>query len=145
MRYLLSLSVLVLFSCSSMKKQAKKSGSDATNALAGTEWTITNIPGFTVEQTRKPVTITFADTTDRVFGNAGCNGFGGHYTVSGNTLKMSKIISTKMACIPGMETENRVMMVLSNADHFKVSGDKLTLLQGAKVLAEYSRGKKEEK
>ncbi len=145
MRYLLSLSVLVLFSCSSMKKQAKKSGTDANNALAGTEWTISNIPGFTVEQTRKPVTITFADTTNRVFGNAGCNGFGGQYIVKGNTLKMEKVISTKMACIPGMETENRVMMVLSNTDHFTISGDKLTLMQGTKVLAEYSRGKKEEK
>lgn len=144
MRYLLSLSVLVLFSCSSMKKQAK-SGSDTNNALAGTDWTISSIPGFELEQTRKPVTISFEAATDRVFGNAGCNSFGGHYTLKGSALKMEKVISTKMACMPGMQTENKVMLILSNTDHFSISGDKLSLMQGEKVLAEYSRGKKDQK
>lgn len=144
MRYLLSLSLLVLFSCSSMKKQAK-STSDTGSSLAGTDWTISSIPGFELEQTRKQVTISFDGTTGRVSGNAGCNGFGGTYTVKGNTLKMEKLISTKMACMPGMQTENKVLMALTNTDHFSISGDKLTLMQGEKVLAEYSRGKKEEK
>lgn len=144
MRYLLSLSAIVLFSCSSMKKQTK-SDAAAGNPLAGTNWTMSSIPGFELENTRKPVTLSFADTTDRMGGNAGCNSFGGHYTVSGNTVKLDKIISTKMACLPGMETENRVMNVMRNTNHFTVSGDKLTLKQGEKVLAEYVRSKKEQK
>lgn len=144
MRYLLSLSVLVLFSCSSMKKQSK-SGADTGNSLSGTNWTISSIPDFTLQQTRKPVTLSFADTTGRMGGNAGCNNFGGQYEVKGNTLKLEKIISTKMACLPGMETESKVMNVLHSTDHFSISGDKLTLMQGQKVLAEYTRSKKEQK
>lgn len=144
MRYLLSLSILALFSCSSMKKQAK-SGSEGNNPLTGTEWTLSRIPDFEPEQTRKPITITFSDTASKVYGNAGCNGFGGSYVVKGDALKLEKLISTKMACMPGMQTENKVMLVLTNTDHYSISGDKLTLMQGSKILAEYSRGKKEEK
>lgn len=144
MRYLLSLSVILLFSCSSMKKQSQ-SDSGAKNALGGTAWTLTWIPDFELQQTRKAPFISFSDSTDRISGNAGCNGFGGHYSVKGNVIKLEKVISTKMACIPGMETENKVMNALSNVDHFTVEGDKLTFLKGEKVLAEYTRRKKEQK
>ena len=44
-----------------------------------------------------------------------------------------------------MQTENKVMNVLSSVEHYTVSGDKLTLMQGEKVLAEFSRDKKEQK
>lgn len=144
MRYLLSLSILVLVSCSSMKKQSKGDTGN-NNTLAGTNWTLSRIPDFTFENTRKPVTLSFADTTNRIVGNAGCNNFGGTYTVKGNTIKMEKILSTKMACLPGVETENKVMAAMVNADHFSIEGDKLTLKKGEKVLAEYSRSKKEQK
>jgi heat shock protein HslJ len=144
MRYLLSLSAIVLFSCTSMKKQTK-SDTGTGNPLAGTNWTMSSIPGFDLEHTPRPVTLGFADTTDRMGGNAGCNSFGGHYMVKGSTLKMEKIISTKMACMPGMQTESRVMNVMMTADHYNISGDKLTLKQGEKVLAEYVRSKKEQK
>ena len=144
MRYLLSLSAIVLFSCTSMKKQTN-ADTGAGNPLAGTTWTMSHIPGFELENTHKPVTLSFADTTDRMGGNTGCNGFGGHYKVSGTTLKMEKIISTKMACMPGMQTENKVMNAMMTADHYAITGDKLTLKQGEKVLAEYERSKKEQK
>jgi heat shock protein HslJ len=144
MRHLLSLSIILLVSCSSMKKQPK-SDTGAANKLGGTTWTLSGIPGFELEQTRKIPSISFVDTTDRVYGNTGCNNFGGYYFVKGNTLKLEKVISTKMACLPGMETETKVMTALVTADHFTLEGDKLTLLKGDKVLAEYTRGKKEQK
>ncbi len=144
MRHLWLLSVILLVSCSSMKKQTK-GDTGAANKLGGTSWTLSRIPDFEIEQTRKTVSLSFADTTDRINGNAGCNNFGGHYLVKGNTLKMEKVISTKMACIPGMETESKVITALVTTDHYKLEGDKLTLLKGEKVLAEYTRSKKEQK
>jgi heat shock protein HslJ len=144
MRYLLSLSIILLISCSSMKKKGKSSAG-GSNPLKGTAWTLSRIPDFEPEATRKPVSITFADTTNRAFGNAGCNGYGANYTVKGNTIKLEKILSTKMACMPGMQTENKVMNVLTSVDHYTVSGDKLTLMKGEKVLAEFARDKKEQK
>lgn len=142
MRYLLSLSVILLFSCSSMKKKGK---SDSGNPLAGTSWTLSRIPDFQMEETRKPVTLSFADTTDRMGGHAGCNGYGGHYAVKGSTLAVSKVMSTKMACIPGMETENKVLRALAETDHFNISGDKLTLMKAETVVAEFNRSKKGKK
>lgn len=144
MRYLLTLSVILLFSCSAMKKQSK-SESVGADPLKGTAWTLSKIPGFEPENTRKPVSIVFEDTANRAHGNAGCNGYGANYTVKGNTLKLEKILSTKMACMPGMETENKVMNILTGTDHYTISGDKLTLKQGEKVLAEFARDKKEQK
>jgi hypothetical protein len=38
-----------------------------------------------------------------------------------------------------------VMNVLTSVDHYTVSGDKLTLMKGEKVLAEFARDKKEQK
>lgn len=145
MRYLLTLSIIILlFSCSAMKKKSKPAAGGA-NPLKGTAWTLNRIPDFELENTRKPVSIAFADTTNRVYGNAGCNGYGANYTLKGNTIKLDRILSTKMACIPGMQTENKVMNVLSSVDHYTISGDKLTLKKGEKVLAEFSRDKKEQK
>lgn len=138
----MSLSLLVLFSCSSMKKQTKMAKG---SPLAGTSWTISRISDFELEQTRRPVTLAFDDSLSRFGGNAGCNGYGGDYTLAGSSLKMGKIISTKMACIPGMKTEAKVMSVLQSTDRYRISGDRLVLMQGDKVLAEFSRGKKEQK
>jgi heat shock protein HslJ len=144
MRYLFTLSVILLFSCTSMKKQTKPAAGGA-NPLKGTAWTLSRIPGFELEKTRKEPSIYFNDSTDRVNGYTGCNGYGANYTLKGNTIKIGEILSTKMACMPGMKTENKVMNVLSNVDHYTVASDKLTLMQGEKVLAEFSRNKKEQK
>lgn len=145
MRYLLScmsLSLLVLFSCASMKKQSK---TEKDSPLAGTAWTIGKIDGFELEQTRKPVTLIFEDSLSRFGGNAGCNRYGGSYAATGTELKLEKIIATKMACMPGMKTESKLMEVLHSTDHYRVTGDQLILMQGDKVLAEFSRSKKEQK
>lgn len=144
MRYLLSLSLLALCSCSSMKKQAN--GSDAAPGLAGTYWTVSSLPGFNMEKTQHVVSISFADSGARFGGNTGCNGYGGTYNAGNDhMISFSKIIATKKACLPGMETENKVLGVLHSTDHYRISGDKLTLLQGEKVLAEFEKSKKPEK
>ncbi|WP_118974506.1 META domain-containing protein [Taibaiella koreensis] len=147
MRYLLSclaLTLLVWCSCSSMKKQAK-AGAGGGNSLAGTGWTLSSIPDFTPEKTRRPVTIIFEDSLSRFGGYAGCNSYGGSYTVEGTGLKLGQVVATKMACMPGLDTENKLYKIFDEVDHFRISGNKLTLMQGEKVLAEFTGGKKEQK
>jgi heat shock protein HslJ len=143
MRYLLSLSIILLISCSSMKKQSK-SKTGGSNLLKGTAWTLSRIPDFELEKTRKEPSISFNDSTSKVSGYTGCNGYGASYTLKGNTIKIGEILSTQMACMPGMQTENKVMDALRNTDHYIISGDKLTLMKGEKVLAEFVRHKKEQ-
>jgi len=146
MRYFLSLSAaLLLLACSSTKKQTATAGTGNAFTLSGTSWTLHSLPGFQMEETRKPVTLDFSDTSDRISGFAGCNGYGGVYKVEGKTIKMEKIIATQMACSPGMQTENKVMDALMNADSYHVTAENLTLMKGGKVVATFSKSKKEEK
>jgi heat shock protein HslJ len=142
MRYILALSAILLFSCSPMKKQAS-AGSGTKKSLTGVVWEISKIPGFKLEQTRKKVTIFFHDTTGRIEGYAGCNGYGGNYILKGNSLKLEKIVSTKMACMPGMDTENKYMSALYETDNYVVTDNTLVFKKGETVLAEFIKGKKE--
>jgi heat shock protein HslJ len=144
MRYLLSLSLLLLFSCSSVKNQADAKKTNPVN-LKGTSWMLSSVPDFKPEKLKKPVTLNFSDSSNKMGGYSGCNGYGGTYTVKGSELKMEEILGTLMACMPGMKTESKLYDALRNTDHYKVSGGKLILMQGTKVLAEFVPLKKEEK
>jgi heat shock protein HslJ len=64
-------------------------------ALPGTSWTVTTIGGTgTVPQ--QPTIAFTADGT--VSGTTGCNQYNGTYTVDGDKLTFSPLVSTRMAC-----------------------------------------------
>lgn len=127
-----------------MKKTADAK-STKSSGLKGTSWTLSSVPDFKMETLKKTVLLNFNDTTNRMGGYSGCNGFGGEYTVNGNSLKMDKILGTMMACMPGMKTESKLYDVFRRTDHYKFSGANLVLLEGEKVLAEFAPAKKEQK
>ncbi|KAA5533240.1 META domain-containing protein [Taibaiella lutea] len=144
MRYLLSLSLLLLFSCSSVKNQADAK-KEKPARLNGTSWTLSSFPNFKMEKLKSTATLIFNDTTNRIGGYSGCNGYGGSYEVNGTSLKMKDILGTLKACMPGMKTESTLYNALNNTDNYKISDGKLVLMQGTKVLAEFVPLKKEEK
>lgn len=63
----------------------------------------------------------------RVKGFSGCNRFTGAYKVSESHLQFSQIASTKMACVDGMEQEQRFLSVLNGTTGFKISDNSLSL------------------
>lgn len=70
-----------------------------------------------------------------VFGNSGCNGFSGEYTVDGNEISFSEIISTLMACDdPVMAQETAIQKVLAGSATYKIEGNTLTLASGDNIL-----------
>lgn len=79
--------------------------------LAGTRWVITAINGKKPISNTRATTLSF--TEDRISGNAGCNSFGGGYTIADGVLSASQMISTRMAC-PGaaMAQEHTVLAIL---------------------------------
>jgi len=146
MRYLLSFSLLLLLSCSTSRKTADARGAKKpASSLKGTSWTLSTIPDFKMETLKNPVMLNFNDSTNRMGGYSGCNGFGGEYVVNGTELKMDHILGTMRACMPGMKTESRLYDILKKTDHYRISGDKLVLLQGNAVLAEFAPAKKDQK
>jgi copper homeostasis protein (lipoprotein) len=89
-----------------------------------------------IELNGKPVSI---DTTfrkephiifkysNRLVGNGGCNSISGEHKIDGfNSVVISKMISTKMAC-PNMDLEQEFLEALQNADNFNVVNDMLVL------------------
>jgi heat shock protein HslJ len=102
------LSALLVAGCAHVA--SADTAADAAPSLADTHWTIASINGQPATAQRK-AEMNF--TADRISGNAGCNSFGGGYTIANGTLTATQIISTKMACLgPGMDQENAVFKIL---------------------------------
>ncbi|MEZ4616008.1 MAG: META domain-containing protein [Caldilineaceae bacterium] len=99
--------------------------------LAGTSWQLTAL-GTTGAETPvvvdSTVTLQF-DADGQAGGNTGCNSFGGNYTVNGDSLTFSKIISTLVACADAdvMNQEQQYLDALNGAERYAVDGDELTI------------------
>jgi heat shock protein HslJ len=70
-----------------------------------------------------------------LIGNSGCNGYSGSYTVEGNQITFSPIVSTRMLCDKAiMEQETAIHQVLTNTASFKIEGNQLTLTNNDRLL-----------
>jgi heat shock protein HslJ len=68
-------------------------------------------------------------------GNSGCNGFGGNYSVEGDRITFSEIVSTLIACEDArMAQEAAVLSVLSGTATYQIEGDTLTLTGNDEML-----------
>jgi heat shock protein HslJ len=110
-----------------------------TNSLAGTSWTLVSYgdPSSPTAAASGVETSLVFGTDGQVSGSMGCNGFGGDYSVSGDTLTFGSIISTMMACDePRMTQESTAFAVMNGKTTFTINGDTLTITStdGAKVL-----------
>lgn len=67
--------------------------------LAGTSWVLTGlIEGSSISATAEGDPVTLEFTADQLSGRA-CNNFNAGYSLDGDTIKISPIMSTKMACL----------------------------------------------
>lgn len=60
-------------------------------------------------------------------GNVGCNGFGGEYSVDGDTITFGPIMSTMMFCEELAVQESTTLAVLQEKATFEQDGDTLTI------------------
>ncbi len=117
---------------------AAASGSEP--ALAGTHWKLASITAagtaFQVPADAN-VTLNF-DQDGQASGSAGCNSFGAQYQVNGNTLTISQVISTMMACTDTgiMQQEQQYLKALNLTGTFEQTPTSLTINfdQGAGTL-----------
>jgi putative lipoprotein len=85
-----------------------------------------------VEDTEAGITFNEDGT---VAGNSGCNGFGGNYTVEGDQVAFSEIVSTLIACEePIMSQEEAVFKVLTDTASYAIEGNTLTLTNNEMTL-----------
>ena len=114
------------------KLQGVKPATAEEKKLNGS-WELTFISGQKIAlnglfPNKKP-TISFNLPSSLVNGNGGCNGFGGKVKVAGNTITVSNIISTMMACEGGGEPI--FFGTLEKITYYSIGADNsLTMLTG---------------
>ena len=101
-------------------------GSAQSNALTGKVWVLTTLLGKAPLQGTE-LTSAFTPAGD-VSGSAGCNHYGGRFTASASTIRISSIASTQMACAPKIMAQEAVFLkALASVRSYRVTGGKLTI------------------
>lgn len=114
------------------ESQAVKSSTGPQPQDVSGVWKIVEIDGKSVRKTgNKENTIEFRD--GRFSAYAGCNSMGGQYQQDGNKLKLSKAMSTMMAC-PDMSAEDALRNVLERIDDFVRNDQTLMLRASGEVI-----------
>jgi heat shock protein HslJ len=107
--------------------------------LDGTAWVLTSINGA-APLAGRPITLSF--DAGAVQGSGGCNRYFGDYQVAGDSLTVTDLMWTEMACVePGwMEQEADYLASLSAVDGFALADGQLSLLDaGTQTLTLESR------
>lgn len=118
---------LGLSSCSSV------SSLNPMQLLTGNNWVLSSLMGGGLDMFSGGglPSLGFGDD-GKLTGSTGCNSFSGNFEMNGTNLNLDPGAMTKKAC-PG-EGENEFLDALKQVSNFKVSKDKLTLLDGASEL-----------
>lgn len=104
-------------------------------SLTGIEWQLNAfVGGDTADASASSLiadsTITVMFNEDgSVGGHGGCNSYGGQYQVDGETLTISDLVSTLMACEAEGVTEQETMYLnaLGTAETYSIAGNQLTI------------------
>lgn len=125
--FLLALDLSFLFiSCNSSKKTVQRESENLdTTSLSRANWKLIEINGAAITSTMKRKPYLKFSEDNKISGFAGCNGFGGNYTLKNTSaITISNVISTKMAC-PDLAIENNLFRVFENTDNFMIKSDTL--------------------
>lgn len=100
-----------------------------SEGITGRYWKLIELDGKPVPiLDREPYLILDAEV-GRLTGFGGCNGFSGSFELNeaASYIRFGKIVSTMMACQPGMDIEGSFHGVLRTADSYTLTGDYLIL------------------
>jgi heat shock protein HslJ len=95
----------------------------------GTSWRVTAIDG---QPTPAAGDYRIEFRNGEIGGRFGCNSWGGHYAVAGETIVASQVIATQMGCgDPAGTFESEGFAILRQPMHLTWAGEKLTLSNSA--------------
>jgi heat shock protein HslJ len=126
---------LVLADCSAGHPHAAQTAAGSEGGLVGTAWRLEDLGGAGVLG-RVEATLGFPEA-GKVAGNGSCNRFFGTVEISGESIKISPLGSTSMACAEAvMNQEGKYLKALQDAERF--TRDASTLLVYCKGMAQPS-------
>jgi putative lipoprotein len=117
-----------------------RSAEPSTGALENTYWKLLRLgtDSITVSDRQAEPHFMLHPGTHHVTGSGGCNRFSGSYNVAGDVLTFGEMVSTRMACAEGMESEQRFLNALGMVNKWRITGERLELLDsGGTVLARF--------
>ena len=105
-------------------------------SLTETYWKLTEIDGqpAALGAGERELHLVLTSEGNHVRGFSGCNRFTGSYERSGSQLHFTPLAATRMACVEGMEQEQRFLDALGAVMRFSISGDSLTFYTGDERL-----------
>jgi copper homeostasis protein (lipoprotein) len=101
--------------------------------LRGTYWKLVRLSETAVqaaEKQREPHLI-FANDEPRVSGSGGCDSVTGNFELDGERLRLRGMAGTMMACLAGMEQEQRFLQSMENVERYRIRGSHLEMLDSA--------------
>lgn len=115
----------------------------AAGSIAANDWHLVelgNTAAIPADAARRP-TIRFSPDSARASGSGGCNSYGGTAVINGASLRVSRVISTKRACVDQAlnQQETRFFSALETVDRFAISADTLRLFRGSAVSLRFVR------
>ncbi|WP_299382311.1 META domain-containing protein [uncultured Lacinutrix sp.] len=131
---LLAIIMISIMSCNSEKKTNSEVISDT---ITEKYWKLKTLNGREVtmveNQTRETYFILKSED-NRLKGFAGCNTFGGTFTLEkGNSIRFTNVLSTLMACPDVVVNETEFLKVFNLADHYTIKDDVLSLNIGKRA------------
>jgi heat shock protein HslJ len=131
-KYLLTLLMISLAISACSAQNTEEPAASLIGSWKLTSYGPASSPVPAVEDTEAGITFNEDGT---VAGNSGCNGFGGNYTVEGDQVTFSEIVSTLIACEePLMSQEEAVLRVLTETASYAIEGNTLTLMNNEMAL-----------
>ena len=100
-----------------------------THDLEGSRWVLVrlrNRPIVPAEGKPEPYIVLQASSKE-IAGHGGCNRLSGAYKIEGDTLRVSDLTTTRMAC-PEIETEHAFLSALESVKRWRLMDNQLILL-----------------
>lgn len=112
-----------------MVSRAPSEPAPVVDNLENTYWKLMLLGGekvVVVENQREPHLVLRSED-HRVTGSTGCNRLTGSFNLEGDRLSFGQMVTTRMACVHGMETEATLTAALTQVAGFKMIEDRLEL------------------
>ncbi len=116
--------------CTLLLGACTSTSSSPSAALLNTYWKLTELDGAAAGSPPGAREIHFVMHAEnrRVAGFSGCNSMMGSYVLSGTALKFEQMGGTLMACVSGMDTEQKFLAMFTRVVRWEISGETLSLL-----------------
>jgi len=104
-------------------------GAPAKPSITDRDWSLVSIGDRTDPSGMdgKPLTLRLDSATSHASGYAGCNQYGGSYTLAGDKLTFGPTMSTKMFCEPTQQLEDAFLGALGVVATWELADDTLVL------------------